>query len=290
MQKSLYNTVYAKVPDESQLIYTDESASELPSEKIRRLHYHSRTEIGICRKGNGLWLLENRSYAMSPGDVIIVPKGVPHYSRTVLSDSSSPCMCDFIYFDEEKLLRECGIDTDICTQNESLDFPAVLNKREHSQLRFLLEQMINTVRCELDSETKFKISAHFYSIFLLERRKQFTKREVTLEAHDSRLIPAVQRIVVDFSENLTLADLASECSVSASHFLKLFKEQYGASPIKYLNNFRVEIASRLLAQSESSITEICSFVGFSTPSELYRHFQNRYGMSPTKYRALKQRK
>ncbi len=283
MQGSLFLSVKAAIPDESRLIFTDDRPIALPDREIRQLHYHDRTEIGICRSGNGLWFVEDKSYAISSGDIMIVPRGIPHYSRSILIDDSSPCLCDFIYFDEKSLLMESGIDAHLV--EDVRISPAVITDHDHPELRRLLKKMIAAVKelqCEADRN---KIAAHCYCIFLLMSKERHVSIPSQFEIKNERLLPAIQKMIVNFSDNLTLDALACECSYSTSHFLKLFREEFGISPMKYLNGIRTEIAAQLLKKSNSSILQICSAVGFSSSSDLYRHFKAIYGISPTEYRS-----
>ncbi len=287
MQESLFLSVKARIPDESKLIYSDPCSVSLPDREIRQLHYHDRVEIGICISGNGLWFVENKSYAISSGDIMIVPKGIPHYSRTMLTDGTSPCLCDFIYFDEHALLQQSGIDVSLVEKENAIVSPAVFTKHDHGELRHLLKKMITTVKEHPNEADQNMIAAHYYCIFRLMSNELPSPSPSQVEIKNERLLPAIRKMIVNFSEELTLDELAAECSYSASHFLKLFKKEYGISPMRYLNNIRAEVASGLLIKSDSTVLEISSAVGFSSSSDLYRHFKAIYGISPTDYRRKK---
>ncbi len=287
MQKWLFDTYHSKILGENLLIYTDrfKKPTSLPTEKVCGLHYHNRCEIGLCKSGNGIWVMSDKSYAVSPGDVVINPAGVPHYSRSIPTADAPVCICEFIYFDEKRLLGECGIKSDFFLCDGTLSSPVVLTEHSHNNLRKLLEKMVVTIREMEKSEFAYKICAHWYALFLLELKISNCTPEPSLHVKNDSLIPAIQKIIVDFGENITLKMLADTCLLSTGYFLHSFKRIYGVSPIRYLNRFRAGIAAQLLAESNISITDICNFVGFSSPSDLYRHFTAVYGMSPSDYRA-----
>ena len=55
------------------------------------------------------------------------------------------------------------------------------------------------------------------------------------------------------------------------------------TPIGFLNDFRTKVAAELLSGG-LSVTETAVRAGFSSPSDLYRHFRKKYGVSPSEYR------
>ena len=93
------------------------------------------------------------------------------------------------------------------------------------------------------------------------------------------------------SEELSLKSLADACLMSESYFQKLFKEQYGISPKKYIIQLKINHASDLLKSecyTVSAVAEICNF------SDIYyfsRQFKEYVGIPPKqfvkKYRSSK---
>ena len=65
-------------------------------------------------------------------------------------------------------------------------------------------------------------------------------------------------------EPLTVAQLARSAGVSRYHFLRLFRDAFGATPHQYLMRVRLERARKLLAADAASVTDVCMEVGFSS--------------------------
>lgn len=282
MQKSSYRVFLTPIDLGSRLVYTDSYDTYLPTGAPNALHYHNLCEVGICREGRGLWFIGGRAYALSPGDAVVVKAGVPHYSRSVGNVKQSDradfgdCRCEFIYFDEKRLFEESGIKP--IEFGIGSDCPPVFYRRENKLARELLLHMVDAVR--QGGEFCERRAAHWYALFLLNL--PLAEAE-TIAERDSELAPALDRMAFDFAENLTLDMLAAECAMSPSWFQKRFKAEYGVTPMRYLNWLRVDIAAQLLL-SGVSVTEAGILAGFSSPSELYRHFRERYGIAPSEYR------
>jgi AraC-like DNA-binding protein len=52
----------------------------------------------------------------------------------------------------------------------------------------------------------------------------------------------------------------------------------------YARTYRLHLAARRLASSDSSISEIAYGVGFSSPAHFTARFRERFGMTPRAYR------
>lgn len=72
--------------------------------------------------------------------------------------------------------------------------------------------------------------------------------------------------------------------ISKSHFCREFKRYMGMTPTDYVNGLRLNYAANLLILGSQSILEICNEAGFSSASHFYHLFQQKYGITPKKFR------
>lgn len=89
----------------------------------------------------------------------------------------------------------------------------------------------------------------------------------------------------NFRHNLSLEQFAQMCHRSLSTFKREFRSHYGTSPGKWLLDRRLACAANLLQTSPMSVTEIMFECGFEDPSHFSRAFKEKYGRSPSAYRA-----
>jgi transcriptional regulator GlxA family with amidase domain len=83
---------------------------------------------------------------------------------------------------------------------------------------------------------------------------------------------------------LPAASLASQASMSLSHFFALFKRQVGTTPIDYLIHLRMERARDLLTTTDLSVKEIAAALGYDDPFYFSRVFKSVNGVAPTDFR------
>jgi YesN/AraC family two-component response regulator len=88
----------------------------------------------------------------------------------------------------------------------------------------------------------------------------------------------------NYRKNLTLNQIAGELGLNASYLSHLFTEVEGISIREYINRARVEKAENLLKYSDSSIIEICEYVGFSSQSYFGKIFKKYTDYTPQQYR------
>ena len=85
-------------------------------------------------------------------------------------------------------------------------------------------------------------------------------------------------------EDLHIEDFTMLVRLSPHHMIRLFKQQIGISPYKYMHKCRINLAQELLRGSELSIGEVAFEVGYSDPVMFIRHFSDFVGVTPGEYR------
>lgn len=90
----------------------------------------------------------------------------------------------------------------------------------------------------------------------------------------------------DFTAELSVRNLATVACISEAHFIRSFKDAFGETPHRYLQRRRIERAMYLLRTTDTSVTEICMAVGFSSVGSFTRTFTDIVGSSPSKFREL----
>lgn len=88
----------------------------------------------------------------------------------------------------------------------------------------------------------------------------------------------------NYADKICLNDLTGIAHISKYYFLKLFKKHIGLTPYEYLINFRMNKAKELLRNSELSIAEISTRVGFLDESSFIKRFKETSGYTPLGYR------
>lgn len=100
----------------------------------------------------------------------------------------------------------------------------------------------------------------------------------------SRLSPALQKLEQTVTREVPTRELAALCSLSETHFRRLFRRYTGLSPTGYRNQMRVRLACRLLKDPASTVSEIAWQLGFESLYYFSRVFRAETGKSPSTWR------
>src|SRR5262245_58309102 len=101
----------------------------------------------------------------------------------------------------------------------------------------------------------------------------------------ARRLDAARRFLeMHLDEVLTLDNIARRACLSKYHFLRVFKDAFDDTPLRYLRRRRLEAAERLLTRTEMSVTAVCYRVGFESLGSFSSLFRRHAGLSPNAFR------
>ncbi|MDR0562088.1 MAG: AraC family transcriptional regulator, partial [Spirochaetaceae bacterium] len=85
-------------------------------------------------------------------------------------------------------------------------------------------------------------------------------------------------------EKLSIDVLAGKLGLSSEHFIRLFHQKLGMSPLQYFMRLKIEGASAILVDTHLKIGAVSEHFGFETPFHFSRIFKKCTGLSPLEYR------
>ena len=95
---------------------------------------------------------------------------------------------------------------------------------------------------------------------------------------------SIQYMRSHLQEKLTVKELAEAANLSVSRFSHLFSEETGMSPMAYFRMEKIENAREMLKDSEYTVYEIATILGFSSESHFIRAFREQLNVTPGEYR------
>ena len=88
----------------------------------------------------------------------------------------------------------------------------------------------------------------------------------------------------NYDRQISVEDIANASMLSRTNCYAYFNDVLGKPPMKYLNDFRLEVAAEKLATTDSSAASIAAQCGFTSPSYFGKVFKERFGRTPFAYR------
>lgn len=128
-------------------------------------------------------------------------------------------------------------------------------------------------------------STQTYQIaFKLGKRRQHVKKHLTHRG----LGKLLYQIHSNYNDEWDIEKFMHYCQVSKSQLFRLFQATFNQSPLKWLKNYRLFQARRLLVETQESISRIAVQVGYNDPLHFSRDFHRAVGLSPSAFRKQEQ--
>ncbi|MHA0856828.1 helix-turn-helix domain-containing protein [Paenibacillus sp. CMAA1364] len=236
-------------------------------------------QIFLIRSGSGLFrdLESNTETILLPGMAFYIPanKGHEYYPS-----SHDPWHVAFIGFYEHLAhgtLEEIGL------------IPSSPYIPEHfeecwDEIGHIWYKISHQIGNRQDEHTMQKLSIMMYRLLLMLQRSDVpsvtTSRLEYEVARNEALQKAISLINQHFTEPLLISNLASAVGYSVQHFQRLFLQEYGVTPHKYLQNLRLERSIQIMMENaHTPIQDIAIQLGMEM-NYFIRVFRTTYGITP----------
>ncbi|WP_260845732.1 helix-turn-helix transcriptional regulator [Paenibacillus sp. Y412MC10] len=108
------------------------------------------------------------------------------------------------------------------------------------------------------------------------------QRESRAEIYVEQVIDFIE---MNFSQKITIEDIAHLIGLNRSYLCSLFKQQMNISIQDYLIRYRMDMAAKMLGSTDLSIGDIARSVGYADPLLFSKMFKKVKGASPKHYRS-----
>jgi AraC-like DNA-binding protein len=211
----------------------------------------------------------------------------PGYEHTVTHAHAIPDECTIFEFKHsfhEQLRKEYG-QLSFFTNN---DIHSTLVKTDPA-----LELMhFEIMRCILTKRDKLRIDALVIELIekVLPNITDYhpdTKVNAQLKrAHLYTIERAKEYIMLNFTQDVSLMEIANYSHVSPFHFSRIFKTFTSFSPHQFLLQMRLKNAEMLLKDSGLPVSDIAFSSGFNSIEHFTAAFRKNYGYPPSKFRTV----
>ena len=101
---------------------------------------------------------------------------------------------------------------------------------------------------------------------------------------DEPIKNAQQYIEANYSEKISVEELAKQVAISRRNFVRRFKKATANTPLEYIQRVKIEAAKKNLESSTKNINEVMYQVGYSDTKAFRNIFRKHSGLSPIEYR------
>lgn len=250
------------------------------------LHFHNLTEIGICRYGDGDMYLDNDVCRYQNGTLTVIPENFPHIT---VSDGENANFWEYVFFDMKSIVEELFPGNPVYQSRviESLNKSAFISdEKKDKAIADIINLMIDEAKNKKPYYQK-KISLQLKALII----ELVRKCDVSLEEEQpvkgtnmAQIAAALDYINKNYDKQIKAIELANICSMSETHFRRIFEEYINMSPMDYVNLIRIQRACDLMKKTNDSMDLVAVKCGFSTTSTFNRNFKKYLNTSPYQWK------
>lgn len=248
------------------------------------VHWHPEMELTMVAKGEADYSVNLNNYHVRAGDLICIQPNLLHSARVM---EGSSMLSDSFVFHLNLLGNSaadfCALRYFIPIMEGKLMLPCIIRKDNamYPELKAYFENLNRCCR-EQKAGYELEIKALLFHLLNMLIHNPETGCADTGNVHSERMKIIFNYIHTRYAEDVSIEDAARECHITASHFMRYFKEKSGMTFNRYLNQYRLQQSALLLAKG-ASITEAAYSCGFNNLPYFYKRFREYYHMTPREF-------
>lgn len=227
--------------------------------------------ISFVIEGKGVYYAEGKEYTVKAGQgFLIMPNIVNKYE----ADKKEPWRYIFASFagpDGDALVHNAGFD------ETKLIFDYPMDEQMIHDLYAMHEASKNNDALGYDV-------AGYFLLVMSRLIKQTTHNNENGARPEYYLKKAILYIENNYNKNISVKDITRFVNIDRTYLYKLFKKHFNQSPTAWLIDYRLKKSIEMMENDELLISEIAHLAGFYDVSHYYRIFDEKYNLSPKKFR------
>ncbi|MGI6030468.1 MAG: AraC family transcriptional regulator [Eubacteriales bacterium] len=252
-------------------------------------HWHSEVQFAFVTHGDVLFRTQKGEYHLREGEAIFFNCNCVHeaVSRGEQDDSVYLCIKfnpSLIYGQSGSRIRARYIDPIIYSTRLT-----AMPLRQEDWQREICRRLQRMAELYESGENGFELKINVLLmevwLHLYEHIHPLVEETVSISYSDKQRSEILhQYIHQNYTEKITLDDIAGAAHVSRGECCRIFKRLHHTTPFQYLIRFRLSQSIRLLSETDLSISQIAQQVGFGSSSYYTECFKRELHCTPHKYR------
>jgi AraC-like DNA-binding protein len=255
-------------------------------------HYHPDTEIILITEGEGLRFVGDHVDSYRENDLVIVGSNLPHVwkSSKVHYDDRNEirARCKVVHFREEEFGSNFWNLPSLKPVTTFLGQAGMGIHFSGSIIHWAREKIF-----EMEVQSPFDRLISLMELLKgleADQGKEVLSSTLVAEQLDRsdgmRFNRVLEFIATHFRETISLEDISRHIHLTPTSFCRYFKDRTQKSFTRYLIEYRLSFACKMLTSTESNIQDIAFDSGFSNLAHFNEQFKKLYGLTPRQYRLV----
>lgn len=253
-------------------------------------------ELLYVSHGEMATTMNGRRYVLSAGQLIFLPSGVYHQNEIISEPETRLMGIHFDFFSELTIRKEEDLligEEDLLWDKLAAEpmmgtIPAFSADPVYTPSVECVQLMEQLVHEFSQRALGYELVCKGLMLEILARllRSQMARRIARVSEHGERIKRLAERMDNAPAEDWSNQRVAAELQMSLDHAAKLFRQVVGVPPGEFVRNVRHREACKLLRDTEWTVEEVGTAVGYSDIHHFSRLFRANEGISPRAYRKL----
>lgn len=257
-----------------------------------QLHTHDYIELAYVVQGEFRQKILGKDITFSQGDLCLIDKNCFHqdyigstpavvlflgiandmFSEIINENIASGKILSFL---NAAILKQKDLRQYLCFHPG----PSAAPELEKCLLGLLKELMDNS------AGTHYIRKGLLMRIFgILSTRYEFNLSSEQQKARNWLIFQEITQYIRQHYDTVTIQELSRNFHFQEDYFNRIIKNKTGMTYSAYVKNIRLEHAQQLLLNTDMSIEDVASAVGYENRSFFYRIFQEKHHMTPSAFR------
>lgn len=192
--------------------------------------------------------------------------------------SPTPLLHDWFHFQDipESIFEELNLPPDTLLYPKRWDY--ITDLVQEMEIEFFAKRMHHSELLTLKmNELLIRLSRSLYE-----------ESTVSVNSSTAESLSKLRgKILLSLNHPWTVAEMASEISLSESRFYSVYRSFYGTSPMYDLIHARIDTAKNALLFSDQPVCDIAEALGYHNVTHFIRQFRSFTSTSPARYRRTK---
>lgn len=238
-------------------------------------HSHDYYVLCLIERGRQSFLHRGAKHFTPPGGVILINPGAAHTGEAVdEAGFEMRSLYPTISHMQTALLELTGRQRQALPYFKDVRIDHLWAAR---QLIRLHEAMVDAPH-SLEYESRLTWSL----VQFIKRYGDDAYPEQKIGRERNAVLRACRYIEENFARGISLQELSEHVALSPYYLLRVFRAEVGMPPYTYLENIRVRRAQRLI-ESGKALVQVTVEAGYSSQSQMTRHFKRIVGATPGQY-------
>ena len=303
-EENHYFTMTFLSPDN--IIYSTLEKEDVGLRLIPHIHQCEFYEFMMVLDGNIYQIIENERHLYSAGSCCLLNPNVRHaieftngfraillqISTEFLKSISDDLRLNFFEIEQQQtannfeIFLHSDLDTNKGKQKNYIDFiPVQENDWIVDNMHHLLDAIARTTLSPTIGASHMIKSICFRLFQLLSSSKNYktTPSQIGTE-NENHLYNQITEIMEATHGRATRSQLETQLNYSGNYLNDIVKKYTGLNIFNYGMSICLNEAAKLLIHTDKNISEIALSLGFTNRTHFYRLFENRFHMTPSKFR------